>query len=213
MRLQLALDLDSVAAAAAVLEKTADLVDIVEVGTPLVLREGAKAIRALKEGFPGLVLLADFKIMDAGKEEAEIAFEAGADIVTVLAAAEITTIRRACEAARNAGRDVMADLIAVSGVARRAMEVSAAGVSYLCCHTAFDMQSSGPTRHGRSRRCAPRSPARGWRRLGASRPSASACSCPWRLRSSSWAALSPAPRTRALPFSRSAQPCAEGPEG
>jgi 3-hexulose-6-phosphate synthase len=143
MRLQLALDLDSVAAAAAVLEKTADLVDIVEVGTPLVLREGAKAIRALKEGFPDLVLLADFKIMDAGKEEAEIAFEAGADIVTVLAAAEITTIRRACEAARNAGREVMADLIAVSGVARRAMKVSAAGVSYLCCHTAFDIQSSG----------------------------------------------------------------------
>jgi 3-hexulose-6-phosphate synthase len=143
MKLQLALDLDSVAAAIAVLEKTADLVDIVEVGTPLVLREGAGAIRALKGDFPGLVLLADFKIMDAGQEEAEIAFEAGADIVTVLAAAEITTIRRACDAARSAGGEVMADLIAVSGVARRAVEVSAAGVSYLCCHTAFDMQSSG----------------------------------------------------------------------
>jgi 3-hexulose-6-phosphate synthase len=61
--------------------------------------------------------------------------------VTVLAAAETVTIQRACHAARRANREVMADLIAVSDVARRAVEVSAAGVSYLCCHTAFDMQS------------------------------------------------------------------------
>ncbi len=146
MKLQLALDSESLADALAVLEKTADLVDIAEVGTPLVLREGAAAIRALKKEFPGLVILADFKIMDAGAEEAGIAFQAGADIVTVLAAAETVTIRRACEAARAAGAEVMADLIAVAEPARRAVEIAAAGVHYLCCHTAFDMQAlaSGP---------------------------------------------------------------------
>jgi 3-hexulose-6-phosphate synthase len=143
MKLQLALDLDSVPAALAVLEKTADLVDIVEVGTPLVLHQGASAIRALKKQYPQLFVLADFKIMDAGAEEAEIAFEAGADIVTVLAAAQIVTVKRACDAARAAGRQVMADLIAVREVARRAVEVMAAGVNYVCCHTAFDLQSSG----------------------------------------------------------------------
>jgi 3-hexulose-6-phosphate synthase len=143
MKLQLALDLDSVTAALAVLEKAADLVDIAEVGTPLVLRQGASAVRALKKQYPKLSVLADFKIMDAGAEEAEIAFEAGADIVTVLAAAQIVTIKRACDAARAAGRQVMADLIAVSEVGRRAVEVTAAGVTYLCCHTAFDIQSSG----------------------------------------------------------------------
>jgi 3-hexulose-6-phosphate synthase len=143
MKLQLALDTESLAAARAVLEATADLVDIAEVGTPLVLREGAAVIRALKKEFPRLSILADFKIMDAGAEEAEIAFAAGADIVTVLAAAETVTIQRACEAAKKAGREVMADLIAVAVPARRAAEAAEAGVHYLCCHTAFDMQSTG----------------------------------------------------------------------
>ena len=143
VKLQLALDCESLAAARAVLEKTADLVDIAEVGTPLVLREGVAAVTALKKEFPRLRVLADFKIMDAGALEAGMAFEAGADIVTVLAAAETVTIRRACEAARKAGREVMADLIAVEDTAPRAVEVAAAGAHYLCCHTAFDLQSSG----------------------------------------------------------------------
>ncbi len=143
MKLQLALDTDSLAAARAVLEATADLVDIAEVGTPLLLREGAGVIRSLKAELPRLKILADFKIMDAGMEEAEIAFEAGADIVTVLAAAETVTIKRACEAAKRAGREVMADLIAVGESALRAAQVAAAGAHYLCCHTAFDLQSTG----------------------------------------------------------------------
>ena len=143
MKLQLALDMDSLAAARAMLEKTADLVDVAEVGTPLVLREGTAAIRELKKEYPRLLVLADFKIMDAGAEEAAIAFDAGADIVTVLAAAQTVTIQRACDIAADAGREVMADLIAVADPARRAVEVASAGVSYLCCHTAFDMQLSG----------------------------------------------------------------------
>ena len=143
MKLQLALDVDSLAAARAVLEKAADLVDIAEVGTPLILRTGTEAVTALKREYPRLSILADFKIMDAGEMEAAIAFEAGADIVTVLAAAETVTIQRACEAARRAGREVMADLIAVADPARRAVEVMDAGAGILCCHVAFDRQSAG----------------------------------------------------------------------
>ena len=143
MKLQLALDVESLAAARAVLEKTADLVDIAEVGTPLILKTGTAVVTALKTEYPRLAILADFKIMDAGEMEAAIAFEAGADIVTVLAAAETVTIQRACEAARHAGREVMADLIAVADPARRAAEVLDAGVHILCCHVAFDRQSAG----------------------------------------------------------------------
>ncbi len=143
MKLQLALDCESISAALALLEKTADLIDIAEVGTPLVLREGAAAVAALKSAYPALAILADFKIMDAGEMEALIAFEAGADIVTVLAAAETVTVSRACEAARKAGREVMVDLMAVTEPERRAAQLIASGADYLCCHAAFDTQSSG----------------------------------------------------------------------
>jgi 3-hexulose-6-phosphate synthase len=149
MKLQLALDVESLAAARAVLEKTADLVDIAEVGTPLILKTGTAVVSALRKEYPRLAILADFKIMDAGEMEAAIAFEAGADIVTVLAAAETVTIQRACAAARAADGEVMADLIAVAAPARRAAEVLDAGVHILCCHVAFDRQSAhrGTPRH------------------------------------------------------------------
>jgi 3-hexulose-6-phosphate synthase len=143
MKLQLALDATSLTAALSVMEATADLVDIIEVGTPLVLHEGAAAVREMKRRWPRLLVLADFKIMDAGDLEARVAFDAGADIVTVLAVAETETVRRACGAARAAGRSVMVDMIAVKNSAARAGEMLDAGCDYLCCHTAYDVQSAG----------------------------------------------------------------------
>ena len=125
------------------LESTADLVDIVEVGTPLVLSEGVRAVREITAAFPRLTVLADFKIMDAGELEASLAFEAGADIVTVLGAAEDVTIRKACEAARTAGAQVMVDLIAVADPVRRMKEIIPVGPSWFCCHAAYDTQEAG----------------------------------------------------------------------
>lgn len=143
MKLQLALDQIALADALRVLEATADLLDIAEVGTPLVLSEGARAVREIRRHFPTLKILADFKVMDAGELEVSVGFTAGADIVTVLGAAETATIRRACAAAHAAGKSVMVDLIAVENVARRGVEACEAGADYVCCHAAFDTQDTG----------------------------------------------------------------------
>ena len=67
-----------------VLASAAPAVDIVEIGTPLLIAEGLGAVRAVCSAHPGMIVLADTKIMDAGGYEARLAFEAGADIVTVL---------------------------------------------------------------------------------------------------------------------------------
>ena len=52
MKLQLALDHTVLADALRVLDATADLLDIAEVGTPLVLSEGAHAVREVHARFP-----------------------------------------------------------------------------------------------------------------------------------------------------------------
>jgi 3-hexulose-6-phosphate synthase len=143
MKLQLALDCFTLSDAMTLLESTADLVDIVEVGTPLVLGEGVRAVREITAAFPRLTVLADFKIMDAGELEASLAFEAGAGIVTVLGAAEDVTIRKACEAARTAGGQVMVDLIAVADPVRRMKEIIPVGPAWFCCHAAYDTQEAG----------------------------------------------------------------------
>ena len=123
--------------------KVADIVDVIEVGTPLVIKEGIKAVTEIKRTFPDLEVLADLKIMDAGDHEAKIALEAGADIVTVLGAAHDATIQGALDQAGAFGKAVLADLIAVDRVAKRAQELDDMGVDLVCVHTAYDVQDTG----------------------------------------------------------------------
>ena len=143
VKLQLALDLVEIGVAKRVLDEVGDIIDIVEVGTPLVIREGMRAVREIRKEYPTLELLADLKIMDAGEYEASIAFDAGANIVTVLGAAHDETIRGAVRAADKAGGEIMADMIAVGNLEARALAAEACGARYVCVHTAFDVQNRG----------------------------------------------------------------------
>lgn len=143
MKLQLALDSSSNREARRILEQVSDLVDIVEVGTPLLMKEGVKVVTEIKNAYPQLEVLADLKIMDAGDIEASIGFEAGADIVTVLGVAHDVTIRRAVNQARTLSKQVMIDLIAVGNVRGRINQIEAIAPDYCCVHTAFDLQDHG----------------------------------------------------------------------
>lgn len=143
MKLQLALDMADLDAALRVLRAVHRYIDIIEIGTPLALREGVRAIGAVKRHHGGLPVLADFKIIDGGEEEARIAFDAGADFVTVLALAHDETVRAVVDAARRAGRQVVADLLGVADIGRRAGELLGMGVDYLCVHTASDLGHTG----------------------------------------------------------------------
>ena len=143
MKLQLALDSSNSQAAKRILEKVSDLVNIVEIGTPLLMKEGVKVVTEIKNAYPQLEVLADLKIMDAGDIEARIGFEAGADIVTVLGVAHNVTIRRAVNQASTLSKQVMIDLIAVSDVQGRIDQIEAIAPDYCCVHTAFDLQDHG----------------------------------------------------------------------
>jgi 3-keto-L-gulonate-6-phosphate decarboxylase len=56
-------------------------VDYIEAGTPLIKSEGMNSVRALKENFGDLVIVADIKTMDTGAMEVEMAIKSGAGIV------------------------------------------------------------------------------------------------------------------------------------
>lgn len=143
MKLQLALDTYDLPQSLEILEQLADVVDIVEIGTPFIIRDGVRAVEAVKGAFPELCVLADLKIMDGGYFEAELAFEAGADMVTVLSVAEDATINDVVRAGHEYHKKVMADLIASPDVRKRASELDGFGLDYLCVHTAFDIQHTG----------------------------------------------------------------------
>ncbi|MBU1006080.1 MAG: orotidine 5'-phosphate decarboxylase [Candidatus Omnitrophica bacterium] len=115
-------------------------VDWIEAGTPLIKSEGLNAVRKLRKRFPGKIIVADMKIMDAGRTEVEIAAKAGADVVCVLGAASDSTIKECVEAAHNYGAKIQADLIAIKDVKKRALEIQDIGVDYIGIHCAIDDQ-------------------------------------------------------------------------
>ncbi|WP_153125845.1 3-hexulose-6-phosphate synthase [Peribacillus tepidiphilus] len=143
MELQLALDLVNIPEAIELVKQVEEHIDIVEIGTPVIINEGLHAVKAVKEAFPHLKVLADLKIMDAAGYEVMKASEAGADIITILGAAEDMSIKGAVEEAKKQGKKILVDMIAVKDLAGRAKEVDAMGVDYICVHTGYDLQAVG----------------------------------------------------------------------
>jgi 3-hexulose-6-phosphate synthase/6-phospho-3-hexuloisomerase len=117
--------------------------DYIEAGTPLIKSEGLDAVRRLREKFPGHVIIADLKTMDAGRIEAESAARAGANVVTVLAAASDATIRECVEAGHHYGVRVAMDLIEVADPVAQARRAKELGVAWLDVHCGIDVQMTG----------------------------------------------------------------------
>ncbi len=144
--LQVALDFVDLPRALQVAEEAvAGGADWLEAGTPLIKSEGLEAIRKLKSRWPGHVIVADMKTMDAGRAEVECAAKAGARVVGVLGAASDATIKECIEAARNYGAEIVVDMIGVSDVVARAEQVQRMGANYVGIHLAIDEQMQGKT--------------------------------------------------------------------
>ena len=111
MKLQVAFDIQHSDEVLELVEVNGDLIDIVEIGTPLIMKEGLKSVQKIKKEYPNQTVLADLKIMDAGSLEAQIGFDAGADIVSVLGLASKKTLTSVKKTAVKNGRKVMVDMI------------------------------------------------------------------------------------------------------
>ena len=140
-KLQVAIDLLTTEAALELAGKVAPYVDIIELGTPLIKAEGLKVVTAMKEAHPTKLVFADMKTADTGALEAEMAFKAGADLVTVMGAVDDATIKGAVEAAAKYGRKVVVDTIGVKDRVLRAKEVTAFGVAFVELHAGLDEQA------------------------------------------------------------------------
>ncbi|MBP2079438.1 orotidine 5'-phosphate decarboxylase / HUMPS family protein [Oceanobacillus polygoni] len=91
-KLQLALDNHDLSNSLASAQKAQSQVDVMEVGTMLAFENGMKAVRIMKSLFPEHIVLADIRIIKAGGKLAKLAFDSGADWVTVMSDASNDTI-------------------------------------------------------------------------------------------------------------------------
>lgn len=143
LELQLAIDLLNKEEAAKLANKVKDYVDIVEIGTPIVINEGLPAVQHLNDNIEGVKVLADLKIMDAADYEVSQAVKFGADVITILGVAEDASIKAAVEEAHKSGKELLVDMIAVQDLEKRAKELDDLGADYIAVHTGYDLQAEG----------------------------------------------------------------------
>ncbi len=113
-------------------------VDWLEAGTPLILAEGLNGVRALRERFPDVPIVADLKTMDGGYLEAEMMAGAGATHVVVMAQAHEETIKCVVKAVRDFGVVVMGDNLGYQTMVDGARRLEDLGCGYIVHHIGFD---------------------------------------------------------------------------
>jgi len=143
MLLQLAVDSLSIDEGLTLLDQIHPFIDIIEVGTPMIIESGLEPVRIFHQRYPNCLIMADVKIMDAGSYEAEKCFAAGANIVSVLGVSNDITISGVVDVAQKYKGQVLVDLINVQDFEQRVIELDRLGVDYLCVHTAYDVQPTG----------------------------------------------------------------------
>lgn len=113
-------------------------VDWLEAGTPLLLGEGLRAVRALRSEFPQHPVVADLKTMDGGYLEAEMMAKAGATHVVVMARAHPATLKVMVQAGRDYGVKVMGDDLGCEDKPSAARKMEDLGVDYIVHHIGYD---------------------------------------------------------------------------
>lgn len=138
-KVQISLDLTNLDEALATAEQAmAAGVDWLEAGTPLILAEGLRAIRGLRERFPGVPIVADLKTMDGGYLEAEMMAKAGATHVVVMARAHEETIKCVVKAGKDYGIGVMGDNLGYESMVDGAKRLEDLGCDYVIHHIGYD---------------------------------------------------------------------------
>lgn len=135
MKLEVAFDDVSIEQCLSIVEKCHEEIDIIEVGTLFVIKEGLHPLRLLREKYPNACLLVDPKIMDAPEKIASQCFDAGADIVTVMAVAGMKVVERVIDVAKKYQKEVMVDLLGSKQPLEDAIYLDQLGAHYICVHS------------------------------------------------------------------------------
>jgi 3-dehydro-L-gulonate-6-phosphate decarboxylase len=137
--IQLALDYVELPPALAMAQLVGPEVEAIEIGTPLCKAEGMRAVSTVRALRPDNLILADIKSPDVGGLEAKIAFDAGADWMTVLGAAPLDTVKLALEEANSRpGKEMFIELTGIRDILARAREWRSIGVERMVYHRGWD---------------------------------------------------------------------------
>jgi 3-dehydro-L-gulonate-6-phosphate decarboxylase len=140
--LQIALDTYNLPSALGPLQKAHHSIDVIEVGTILCLSQGMEAVRIICSLYPDKPVLADVRIAEAGSIISKMAFEAGANWVSVVSGATMTTAEVVQKEAEKHGGEVQIELIDgwTWDMARQWRDI---GIQQVITHRSRDAEAAG----------------------------------------------------------------------
>ena len=138
--LQIALDHSDLPSALKDVKNVGDIVDILEVGTILILQEGDEAIKCIRAMYPNKTIVADTKCADAGGTVAQNVAKAGADWMTAICAATIPTMKAAAKEVKDLQIELYGDW-----TYEQAKDWLDAGISQAIYHQSRDALLAGET--------------------------------------------------------------------
>lgn len=141
-QLQLALDHTGLSAALQDVALLHSEVDIIEAGTILCLCEGLTAVKALRQHCPEKLIVADWKVADAGETLVRQALNAGANWMTIICAAPMATIAKGHQTACELGGEIQIELFG-QWTWDDARQWRRAGVQQAIYHRGRDAQADG----------------------------------------------------------------------
>lgn len=99
--------------------------------SPLIINNGAEAIKQFKTTFPSTTVIVSSNIVDYEKTNSKILFEAGADWVTVMAGAQKHVIHSLCKAAQQLNKKVLINLTDAVSIGQVSLEAKSLGADGL----------------------------------------------------------------------------------
>jgi 3-hexulose-6-phosphate synthase len=123
--------------------------DWIEAGTPLIVYESVRSIKALVDICKDVPVVADFKAQDGVYKYFMEAERQGAKLAVVLGVVADGSVMEAIRAGKDSGIKVVVDLFSVplADIVQRAKHLEAMGADYLMVHLGFDEGKYDSSRH------------------------------------------------------------------
>jgi len=140
MLLQISYDFSEIEEAIKIARLSAQFADIIEVGAPMIYRNGVSAVREFRKAFPNKKILADTKLLDRVGEIIPD-FAESADFVTILAGAKVQIAKKAAGIVSKYHCKLVIDMIDACSMGQVAMDAKAIGADYIVLHTPHEQSS------------------------------------------------------------------------
>lgn len=142
MKFQISFDGLSLEENLEIARKVVQYSDMLEIGTLPILKDGIAAVEAFRKEFPDHILFADTKIVDRGRDAADLFAQAGANWISVMGGTSKEVIHGVCAKAHDLGKKVMLDILDANSPAQAALDSKTLGVDAIIFHQPFDKGES-----------------------------------------------------------------------